>query len=112
MGFCINCLHSSPRRCLIAIVLHVGIIGGKMRDLQGRLLGGRYLLHRHLRRELSGDIYRAVDRRMEREVVVKVGEISTGRDLSAEYGILVSLRHPWVVAADDYGVDSRLGVSY
>jgi serine/threonine protein kinase len=81
--------------------------------LLGRRLGGRYELRAFLGRGGSGDVYEAVDLRLDRSVAVKVLRPEAARDgrflrlLRAEARVAARVAHPGIVTIFDAARDPR-----
>lgn len=91
--------------------------------LKGRELGGRYRIEEVIGRGGMGAVYRAEDKRLGRQVAVKVITAAAGNDPATrerlrarfkhEAAAAASLpHHPNVVPVYDYGTDDELGLDY
>lgn len=86
-----------------------------LRSPAGATLGRRYRLGAPLGRGGSGAVFRATDRRLDREVAVKLFDLGTAdgeeiRRYAAEARVLAGLSHPNLVALLDVGADHVAGV--
>ncbi|HVL80355.1 MAG TPA: serine/threonine-protein kinase [Actinomycetota bacterium] len=73
----------------------------------GHLIGGRYRLERQLGSDERSAVWRATDRRLERQVAVRVFDPELDRELlQRQAGIAASLTHPRVVRLFDSGYDA------
>ncbi|MDE2482172.1 MAG: serine/threonine protein kinase [bacterium] len=84
-----------------------------MESLQGRTLGGRYLVADLIGRGGTADTYRALDQTLHRDVAVKVlieRSDETNARLLMEARAMARLNHPNIVAVYDAGEDQ--GISY
>ena len=84
-----------------------------MESLQGRTLGGRYLVADLIGRGGTADTYRALDQTLHRDVAVKVlieRSDETNARLLMEAHAMARLNHPNIVAVYDAGEDQ--GISY
>ena len=85
--------------------------GSAVSDLAGRVLAGRYLLHKPIGTGASGRVYAADDTRLRRRVAVKVLHAALTEDAAflrrfrAEAQLAASLHHPHIVTVHDWGED-------
>lgn len=80
----------------------------------GRELGGRYLLEERIGRGGMGEVWRAADRRLDRQVAVKVlpAASDAGPDMVARFRreaqLAAGLQHPGIMVVHDIDVDDEL----
>ena len=83
-----------------------------MRD--GELIGQRYRLHARLGRGGMGQVYRATDERLQRDVAVKLVDLSQTTDTTVaarfhrEALATAQLNHPGIVTIFDAGTENRI----
>jgi len=77
---------------------------GELKSFSGTVLANRYLLDELLGRGGYGQVYRAVDKKLERQVAVKIGHARTSTDLLLDEARRVArLKHPCIVGVHDCG---------
>ena len=74
--------------------------------LVGRELDGRYLLDKFIDRGGFGAVYRAIDKKFNRHIAVKVG--LSYREFMKEAKLAAEVRHDHIVQVSDYGHDNGL----
>jgi serine/threonine protein kinase len=74
--------------------------------LVGRELDGRYLLDKFIDRGGFGAVYRAIDKKFNRHIAVKVG--LSYREFMKEAKLAAEVRHDHIVQVSDYGHDHGL----